>query len=63
MTRIITPECLQGRSLTELQALYRAVNEELVRSEAGSQARREALASLEAVSVALALRRLRGPSL
>lgn len=57
MSRIITPADLQGRSLPELQALYRAVHEELVRSEAGSQARRNALASLEALSLAIAQRR------
>ena len=61
MTRIITPADLQGRSLTELQALYRAVHEELVRSETGSQARREALASLETLSLAIARRRAPGP--
>ena len=63
MTRIITPADLQGRSLTELQALYRAVHEELVRSDAHSQARREALASLEAISLAMAMRSPRGPGL
>jgi hypothetical protein len=63
MTRIITPEDLQGRSLTELQALYRTVHEELVRSDAHSLARQQALASLEAISLAMAMRHLRGPGL
>ena len=60
MTRIITPAALQGRSLPELQALYRAVEHELVQTEIGSQARREAAASLDTLSVAIA-RRMAGP--
>ncbi len=56
MTRIITPAALQGRSLTELEALYRAVEQELVQAELDSQARREAVASLDAISVAIARR-------
>jgi len=64
MTRIIAPADLQGRSLTELQAPYRAVQQELVQSEPGSQARRDAIASLEALGLAIARRRaLGGPSL
>lgn len=63
MTRIITPGSLQGRSLSELQALFHAAQQELVQSEAGSQARREALSSLETLSLAMAQRRLRGPGL
>jgi hypothetical protein len=62
MSRIITPADLQGRNLSELQALYQAVHDELMRSAPGSQARRQALASLEAVSFAIArLRSLGGP--
>ena len=60
MTTIITPAALQGRSLTELQALLRTVQSELVQSEPGSQARREALASLEALSLEIAQRRACG---
>ena len=60
MTRIITPADLQGRSLADLQALYRTVQQELVQSEPGSQARREALAAIEALSLAIAQRRARG---
>lgn len=61
MTRIITQADLQGCSLTELQALYRSVQHELVQSEPGSHARRQALASLETLSLAMAQRHLRGP--
>lgn len=61
MSRIITAAGLQGRSLTELQALYQATQEELVRSERGSHARREALVSLEVISLAIAQRRIAGP--
>jgi hypothetical protein len=63
MIRIITPADLQGRSLSELQALFQAAQQELVQSEAGSQARRDALSSLDALSLAIAQRRLRGPGL
>lgn len=64
MSRIITQADLQGRNLTELEGLYRAVHEELVRSEPGSQARRDALASLEALSLAIARKRaIGGPRL
>ena len=63
MTRIITPADLQGRSLSELQAQFHAAQQELVQSEAGSQARRDALSSLGALSLAMAQRRLRGPGL
>ncbi len=61
MSRIITTAALQGRSLTQLQALYQAMHQELVRSEYGSQGRRDALASLELISLAIAQRRMSGP--
>jgi len=61
MSRIITQASLQGRSLSQLQALYQTAQQELMRSEYGSLARREALASLELISLAIAQRRLRGP--
>lgn len=57
MSRIITQADLQGRSLADLQALHRAVQQELVRSQPGSQARRDALDSLETLSLAIAQRR------
>ena len=47
MERIITRAALQGRTLTQLQALYQSVQQELVRSKRGSQARCDALTSLE----------------
>lgn len=60
MSRIITQADLQGRTLAELQALYRTAQQELVQSDAGSQARREALATLDALSLAIARRRSQG---
>lgn len=64
MTRIITSADLQGRSLAELQALERAVRHELAQSEPGSQARRDALTSLQALSLAIArMHALSGPRL
>ena len=60
MQNIITLAALQGRSLLELQALYSSVQQELVRSERGSQARSDALASLENISLAIAQRRIAG---
>lgn len=57
MSRIITPADLHGRSLAELQALYRAVHDELAHSEPGSHERRIALASLEVLTRAIAQRR------
>ncbi len=61
MSRIITQAALQGRSLSELQALYQTAQQELVRSEEGSTGRYEALASLELISLAIAHRRIAGP--
>jgi len=61
MSSIITAAALQGRTLTQLQALYQSMQQELVRSEAGSPERREALANLEALSLATAQRRMAGP--
>ena len=63
MTTIITPEVLQGRSLAELQALYHQLQQELVRSERGSAERRNALAGIEALSLAIAQKRIAGPLL
>jgi hypothetical protein len=61
MSRIITAATLQGRTLAQLQALYQATQQELVRSDSGSQERHEALASLELLSLAIAQRRMAGP--
>jgi hypothetical protein len=60
MQNIITLAALLGRSLSELQALYSSVQQELVCSERGSQARSDALASLENISLAIAQHRSAG---
>lgn len=54
MSRIITAHELANRSLPYLQALYRKTHEELARSDEGSAARRNALASIENISRAIA---------
>ncbi len=54
MCKIITPAELQYRSLTELQALYRKVQQELAISAPGSDARRKARVSLENIGCAMA---------
>lgn len=56
MSAIFTQAALQGRSLPELRALFAQAHQELVRSEAGSQERRDALANLDTVSRVLAQR-------
>ena len=58
MSRIITNADLQRRSLTELQAMYRKVHRDLVRSAKASAERRNALASLENISRAIRVRRM-----
>lgn len=58
MCKIITTAELQYRSLAELQALYRKVQQELAISAPGSAARRNALASLENIGRAIAQRRV-----
>ena len=55
-----TPSALKGRSLPELRKLFASVQQELTRSEAGSPARRDALTSLETISLEIA-KRLSGP--
>lgn len=61
MTGIIALAALQGRSLAQLQTLHQQVQQELVRSDAGSYARRDALASLEIISLAIGRARIAGP--
>lgn len=56
MSKIFTQAALQGRSLPELRALFHEAHQELVRSEAGSQERRDALANLDTISRAVAQR-------
>jgi hypothetical protein len=54
MTKIITCAELRSRGLEELQALFRSLEAELLRTEPGSFERTTVLASLENVSRALA---------
>ena len=57
MSRIITAAELQNRTLADLQTLYRKMQEDLTRSAPGSAERRNALASLENISHAIARKR------
>lgn len=57
MCKIITPAELQYRSLPELQALYRKVQQELAMSAPGSVARSNARVSLENIACAIARHR------
>ncbi|MBK8174836.1 MAG: hypothetical protein IPK66_06070 [Rhodospirillales bacterium] len=59
MSQIITAAELQNRTLSDLQTLYRKAQEELTRSPRGSADRRNALASLENISRAIARARAR----
>ena len=61
MTKIITCAELRYRGLEELQALFRDLETELLRTEPGSFERTTALASLENVSCAMATCRARPP--
>jgi hypothetical protein len=54
--KLIPSHELHQRSESELSALFRRVSEELVRSRRGSPERRNALASLENISLARAER-------
>jgi hypothetical protein len=54
MTKIITCAELRQRRLEELQALFRSLEIELLRTEPGSFERTTALANLENVSRAMA---------
>ena len=58
--KLISNHELHQRSESELSALFRAVSERLVRSERGSPERRNALASLETISLARAARMTAG---
>ena len=63
MSKIFTQAALQGRSLFELRALFARAQQELVKSDHGSQERRDALANLETISLAIARRTASGPRL
>lgn len=56
MVKVINPSDLRGRSFPELRALFREAQQELVRSDRGSQERRAALANVEAIGLAMARR-------
>ena len=56
MVQVSNPSDLRGRSLPELRALFREAQQELVRSDRGSQERRAALANVEAIGLAMARR-------
>jgi hypothetical protein len=62
MTKLFTQAALQGRSVSELRALFASTQQELVRSTAGSQERSTALRNLETISLAIA-RKHAGPRL
>lgn len=50
MKHIFTQAALQRRSISELRALFASVQHDLVRSDAGSLERRQALTSLDTIS-------------
>lgn len=50
MKHVFTQAVLQRRSIFELRALFASVQHDLVRSDAGSNERRQALASLDTIS-------------
>ena len=54
--KLISNHELHQQSESELSALFRAVSEELVRTSRGSHERRNALGSLENISLARAAR-------
>lgn len=64
MSRSILPSELQNLSLGELWNLYAEIERQLARSPVGSSARRQAVASLDAVRRAIAARARRpgGPA-
>ena len=60
MCRIITETELQSLGIEELRSLFNKVSQELHRSAPGTPARRRALASLETIQRAMAVR-MAGP--
>lgn len=56
MSDIVTEGSLQYRSLPELRAAFAKAQRELVKTDAGTEARREALANLEEISRTIAAR-------
>lgn len=61
MRQVFTQAALQGRTITELRALFAQAQYELVCSDHGSQERRAALANLDTISRVLARRMSCGP--
>lgn len=57
MSRIITTASIQSCTLDQLLALHRLVHRELAAADAGSAARRNALASLETLERAITAQR------
>jgi len=60
MCKIITETALQPLTIEELRSLFNQVSRELLCSEPGTQARRNALASLEIIQHAMSVR-MAGP--
>lgn len=56
MSRIITPSELHCLGEEELRSLFHKVSQDLAQTEAGTQERREALASLDNIQRAMAER-------
>lgn len=56
MSVIYTPSDLKVHSLPELRALFHKAQQELTQTAYGSQERRQALASLDAIGLAMAKR-------
>lgn len=54
MKHVFTQAALQRRSISELRALFASVQHELVRSDAGSSERSQALNSLDTISRVIA---------
>lgn len=61
MERVFTLAALEGRPLPELQAIFREAQRDLVRSDTGTLARRQALANIDTVSLAIAKAHARPP--
>lgn len=63
MSKIFTAAALDQRSLPELRTLFRKAQEELAASEVGSIDRRNAIASLDNISRAIAKRTAPTPTI
>ena len=63
MSKIFTAAALEQRSLPELRTLFRQAQDDLAASDVASCERRNALASLENISRAIAKRTVSGPTM